>query len=73
MTSPVQQLLEKLEDNQRIFKQANLLIASGILEPTIKLAKELLVTEKMMMSEQYQKGHSNGVINGKIEAQTTKI
>jgi hypothetical protein len=32
-----------------------------------------LVTEKMMMSEQYQKGHAAGVINGKIEAQTTKI
>jgi hypothetical protein len=73
MKSPVEQLLEKLEDNQRMFQNANLLIAKGILEPTIKLAKELLVTEKMMMSEQYQKGHASGVINGKIEAQTTRI
>jgi hypothetical protein len=73
MKSPVEQLLEKLEDNQRMFQNANLLIAKGILEPTVKLAKELLVTEKMIVSEQYQKGHTAGVINGRIEAQTTKV
>jgi hypothetical protein len=73
MKSPVEQLLQRLEENQRMFQNANLLIAKGILEPTIKLAKELLVTEKMMMSEQYQKGHTAGSISGKIEAQTTKI
>lgn len=73
MKSPVEQLLQRLEENQRMFQNANLLIAKGILEPTIKLAKELLVTEKMMMSEQYQNGHAAGLISGKIEAQTTKI
>jgi hypothetical protein len=73
MKSPVEQLLEKLESNQRMFQNANLHIANGALEPTIKFAKELLVTEKMMMSEQYQKGHAAGVISGKIEAQTTRI
>jgi hypothetical protein len=73
MKSPVEQLLEKLEDNQRMFQNANLLIAKGILEPTVKLAKELLVTEKMIVSEQYQKGHTAGVINGKIEAQITRV
>ncbi len=71
--TPVEKLLTKLQENHRTFKNANLLIAAGILEPTIKYAKELLVVEEMQMSTEYHKGHAAGVIAGKLEASTTKV
>lgn len=71
--TPVEQLLAKLQDNHRTFKNANLQIAAGILEPTIKYAKELLVIEEMQRSTEYYKGHAAGVIAGKLEASITRI
>lgn len=71
--TPVEQLVLKLEETQRTFQNANLLIAKGILEPTLQLAKELLVVERMRLGESYQKGHAAGVVSGKLEASITKI
>jgi hypothetical protein len=71
--TPVEQLIAKLEENHRTFKNANLLIAAGILEPTIKYAKELLVVEKMQMSTEFQKGYNAGYTAGKLEASITKV
>lgn len=71
--TPVEQLTQKLEENLKSFKNANLLIAAGILEPTVKYAKELLVVEQMELSTQYHKGYKSGVIQGKVESSMTKI
>lgn len=71
--TPVEQLVQKLDANLKSLKNANLLIAAGILEPTVKYAKELLVVEKMEMSTQYHKGYNSGVIQGKLESSMTKI
>lgn len=72
--TPLQKLLHKLEENHRSFKNANLLIAAGIVDPTIRYAKEeLLLEELMLYSTEFQKGYNEGVKAGRLEASVTKI
>jgi len=72
--TPVQKLLKKIEANYDSFRNANLLIAAGIVDPTIRYAKEeLLLEESMRLSTEYQKGYNEGVKAGKMEASLTKI
>ena len=70
MKTPVEQLLNSLESVQEMYRKTNQMLAMSILEPTIKLTKELLVTERIVISENYHKGVADGIIAGKIEAQT---
>ena len=72
--TPVQKLLNRIERDYNNLKNANLLIASGILEPTIKYVKEeLLLEELMRLSTEYQKGYAAGYADGKREASITKV
>jgi hypothetical protein len=72
--TPLQKLLRELEKNHSSFKNANLLLAAGIVDPTIRYAKEeLLLEELMLISTEFQKGYDQGYKAGKIEASMTKI
>jgi hypothetical protein len=72
--TPLQKLIAKLEENHNSFKNANLLIAAGIVDPTIRYAKEeLLLEELMWYSTEFQKGYNEGIRVGKLEASISKI
>ena len=73
MKTPVEQLLDSLETVQQMYKKTNQMLALSILEPTVKLTKELLVAERIMIGENYHKGIAEGKIAGKIEAQAKVV
>lgn len=66
--TPVQLIIEEIEKQQRTYHQANMGIVTSALESLLNYSKQLLVVEKIALSEQYHKGHKVGSIDGKIEA-----
>ncbi len=71
--TPLEKVLQKLEETQQMFDKMNLHIAKGVVKPLLSFTKDQLLDEKARDSEQYQKGYKEGVKVGKLEASVTKI
>ena len=71
--TPLEKIVNKLEETQQMFDKMNLHIAKGVVKPVIVFAKDQLLDEKTRDSEQYQKGYKEGVKVGKLEASVTRI
>ena len=72
-STPLEKVVNKLEETQQMFDKMNLHIAKGVVKPIVSFAKDQLLEEKVRDSEQYQKGYNEGVKSGKLEASVTKI
>ena len=66
--TPVQLIIEEIERQLTTYHSANMGMVISALETLLIYSKQLLVVEKIVLSEQYHKGHKTGVIDGKIEA-----
>jgi len=71
--TPVQLIIEEINKQHKVYKKANMGMVMNALEALNNFAKEVLVVEKMALSEQYHKGHKAGVIDGKTEANVKVI